>query len=174
MRRKQKYLIALVWILTIAFVILACRIALAETYRCIVESGQTVNVRAKPSTKASTGGRRLYSGSTIDGDLTEDRQWIHFLDDEGNDAYVMSKYMEIPYVAMCTVSANGRVRWRKTPGGKTGGFFQPDDTVYVNGLRLDSKGVWWADTADDSGHKHRFVSLDYLVHDGTLLSDVYN
>lgn len=173
MRRKQKFWITMVWILTIAFVVLVCRIALAETYRCIVESGQTVNVRTKPSTKASTGGRRLYSGSTIEGDLTENRQWIYFTDENGEPAYVMSKYMEIPYVAMCTVSANGRVRWRKTPGGKTGGYYQPDDTVYVNGIRLDSKGVWWADTADDSGHKHRFVSLDYLVHDGTLLSDVY-
>ena len=45
MRRKQKFWIVMVWILTIVFVVLACRIALAETFRCIVASGETVNVR---------------------------------------------------------------------------------------------------------------------------------
>lgn len=148
--------------------------AAAETYRCIVDSGETVNVRYKPSSKASTGGRRLYAGSIVEGDLTEDRKWIAYLDDEGDPAYVMSKYMEIAYTAKCTVAANGRVRWRKTPGGKTGGYYQPEDTCYVNGIRLDSDGTYWARTSDGSSTKDKYVSLDYLVTgDGQLLSDIY-
>lgn len=148
--------------------------AAAETYRCTVDEGETVNVRYKPSSKSSTGGRRLYHGSTIDGDMTEDGKWICWTDDDGDPAYVMSKYMEIAYSARCTVAANGRVRWRKTPGGKTGGYYQPDDTVYVNGIRWDKDGTPWARTSDGTTTKDKYVSLEYLVNgEGVLLSELY-
>lgn len=158
----------------VLILILLTGTAAGETFRCTVSDGETVNVRSSPSTKASTGGRRLFSGDTVEGNLLDDNKWIVFKDADGEIGYVMSKYMEIAYVAMCTVSANGRVRWRKTPGGKTGGYYQPDDTVYVQGIRLDSSGTYWARTTDGNSKQNRYVSLDYLVtQDGTLLSELY-
>lgn len=150
-------------------------LAYAETFRCTVSQGETVNVRSAPSTKASTGGKRLYSGNTVNGTFTQGGTWIEYLDDNHEYCYVMAKYMEIDYTGRCTISANGRVRWRKTPGGKTGGWYQPDDEVFVWGIAVDSKGNLWGRIAEGKwalgGH---YVSLDYIAdNDGKLLSELY-
>lgn len=159
----------------ILLIVLVNSLGDAETFRCTIAQGQTVNVRNRPSTKAATHGKRLYAGSEISGNIYDDGKWIQYKDDEGEDCYVSSKYAEMVVTEKVTVIGNGRLKWRKTPGGKAGGYYHPGDTLIVWGIAFDKDGGMWARTAESRwALGGRYISLDYLeTEDGKTLSEIY-
>lgn len=148
--------------------------AFADTYRCMVDSGESLNVRSAPSKKARTDGRRLFSGSKIEGTWTEDHKWVAFVQD-GETVYAMSRYLELQCEEECTVIGGGRLRWRKTPGGKVSGYLQPGDDVVVYGIVADSSGNLWARVAESKwAIGGKYVSLAFLATaDGRTLDERY-
>lgn len=132
-------------------------IAKAETWVPAVSSEGTVNVRLEPSRTGKLDDTRLSVFDRIEGDLMDDGKWIVFRNEDGEKRYVMAKYMEMQLTEAYTVSGNGRVKWRKSPGGKRGGWYQPGDTVTVLGIRMDGQGNAWARIGEN-----KYISCDYL------------
>lgn len=128
--------------------------AAAETMTCMVERGHYVNVRTGPTESASSNGRKIHGGDEIEVISVSDG-WIT-IDWRGVNAYVSAIYFEAPVDADYEVSANGRVRWRKAPGGAVGGYYQPGEIVHVDGYRYGD-GATWARIGD------RYVDMAYLV-----------
>lgn len=162
--------------LALLLCLIVCSAGQAETYKCTVPQGETANVRLSPSKKARTEGKRIFSGDKIEGRYTDDKLWIQFVDSEGDTVYVMSKYMELVAELECTVIGNGRLRWRKSPNGKVGGYYSPGDTVTVYGIVTDAGGTLWGRIAPSKwAIGGRYVSLQYLADQGgNVLSDIYD
>ena len=139
------------------FVLLWGQAALADTFTCIVPEGQYVNVRKQPSAKAATWGV-MRTGETIEADPSDIRNGFFSFTFMGNEAYVSVRYFEIPESRNYTVTANGRVRVRKSPGGDACGFVQPGDTVRVRGWRRAADGSLWARCPGP-----KYISAAYLV-----------
>lgn len=148
--------------------------AAADTYKCTVPTDQVLNVRVQPSKKAATDGRRLFRGDTVDGTILAGGKWISYKDD-GVTVYASSQYMELVLDVDCYVVGDGRLRWRKSPGGKVGGYYKPGDAVTCYGIAHDKDGGRWAKIGTSKYDKNpRYVSLDYLQDDnGDCLADLY-
>lgn len=130
--------------------------ACAQTLTCIVADGQYVNVRNQASSTAATWGVMRH-GETIEakpGEITNGFFKTTFKD---RVAYVSVKYFEVPVRQDYVVSANGRVRVRKAPGGSAKGFIQPGETVHVNAWRYAPDGSKWAKCTGGD-----YISADYL------------
>ena len=131
--------------------------ACADTFTCIVPEGQYVNVRKQPSGKAATWGV-MRTGETIEADPSEIRNGFFKFTFMDREAYVSVRYFEIEESRDYTVSANGRVRVRKSPGGEACGFVQPGDTVRVRAWQRASDGSLWARCPGP-----KYISAAYLV-----------
>ena len=142
-------------LLTIALA-LALAAAKAQTLPCIVADGQYVNVRNRPSTSAASWGI-LHNGDTIEADPMEITDGFFKTTFREREAYVSVRYFEIAEEAAYTVSANGRVRVRETPGGKAAGFVQPGAQVYVSAWRYAADGSLWARCTGG-----QYVSAEFL------------
>ena len=134
--------------------------ACADTFTCIVPEGQYVNVRKQPSGKAATWGV-MRTGETIEADPSEIRNGFFKFTFMDREAYVSVRYFEIEESRDYTVSANGRVRVRKSPGGEACGFVQPGDTVRVRAWQRASDGSLWARCPGP-----KYISAAYLVPEG--------
>ena len=129
--------------------------ALGEQLTCIVH-GQYVNVRNQASARAATWGV-LHTGEVIEADPAEIRNGFFKTSYKNHDAYVSVRFFEIPVGADYTVSANGRVRMRQSPGGSACGFIQPGKRVHVLAWRYDGDGGKWARCTGGS-----YISAQYL------------
>ncbi|MBE5800003.1 MAG: hypothetical protein E7321_08660 [Clostridiales bacterium] len=129
----------------------------AETLECIAPEGQYVNVRNRASSSAATWGI-LHAGDLIDANPAEIENGFFKTTYKDHDAYVSVKFFEIAVGADYTVSANGRVRMRKSPAGSASGFIQPGKRVHVFAWRYAGDGTKWARCAGGS-----YISADYLV-----------
>ena len=127
------FLVGLLW----------CSAALADTFTCIVPDGQYVNVRKQPSARAASWGI-MHAGETIEADPSDIRSGFFKFTFMEHEAYVSVRYFEIPESRDYTVTANGRVRLRKTPGGEAAGFVRPGETVRVRAWRRAEDGSLWA------------------------------
>ena len=130
--------------------------AQAATFTCIVADGQYVNVRNRASSTAATWGI-LHNGDTIDAKPGEIINGYFKTTFEDRIAYVSVRFFELPVGRDYMVTANGRVRVRKSPGGDASGFVQPGDMVHVHAWRYASNGTKWARCK--SG---KYISADYL------------
>ncbi len=127
-------------------------------YVCVRE-GSTLNARAEP-----VDGRvemRLERGDEIDCVRIADG-WAEVLVGGTERLYVAAEYLssappEAP--AQYTVTANGRVRVRKEPGGETAAWVHPGDAVTVYAWREDGAGNW---ARVDGG----YIMADYLTMGG--------
>ena len=117
--------------------------AAAEKLVCIVREGQYVNVRNQPSARAAAWGS-LHTGDTIDTNPLEIRNGFFKTTYKEHEAYVSVDYFEIAEGTDYTVSANGRVRMRKSPAGSASGFIQPGTRVHVIAWRYAKDGTRWA------------------------------
>ena len=123
--------------------LLGCGAALADTFTCIVPDGQYVNVRKQPSAKAASWGV-MHAVETIEADPSDIRSGFFKFTFMEHEAYVSVRYFEIPESRNYTVTANGRVRTRKTPGGEATGFIKPGETVRVRAWQRAEDGSLWA------------------------------
>ena len=130
--------------------------ASAEQLVCIVREGQYVNVRNQPSSRAATWGV-LHTDDVIDANPAEIQNGFFKTIYKNRDAYVSVRFFEIAVGADYTVTANGRVRMRKTPGGSADGFIQPGKQVHVIAWRYAGDGSKWARCAGGS-----YISADFL------------
>ena len=130
--------------------------AQAEQLTCIVRNGQYVNVRNQASARAATWGV-LHTGDVIDVNPAEIRNGFFKTSYKDHDAYVSVQFFEIAVGADYTVSANGRVRMRKTPAGSASGFIQPGKRVHVVAWRYAADGSKWARCTGGS-----YISADCL------------
>lgn len=131
--------------------------AKAETFTCIVTDGQYVNVRKQASSTAATWGI-MHTDETIEANPKEITRGFFKTTFNDRDAYVSVKYFEIAEDADYTVTANGRVRVRKTPGGEASGFIQPGETVHVRAWRYAADGSRWARCPGP-----KYISAEYLT-----------
>lgn len=129
----------------------------AETLTCIVPDGQYVNVRNRPSQSAATWGI-LHTGDTIDVDPQEITGGYFKTTYQSHEAYVSVRYFEIAVGESYFVSANGRVRLRKSPGGGASGFIKPGTRVHVMAWRYAGDGSKWAKCAGG-----QYISAEYLT-----------
>ena len=120
---------------------------------CIIPKGQYVNIRNRPSKKASTLGE-IRHDETIEADKIAGG-WITFTT-ESQTAYVWSEYFEVVDGGQYVISGNGRVRYRDAPGGKKQGFYPVGEIVTVDAWRYDTEGGRWARIGE------RFVMDDFL------------
>lgn len=139
------------------FLIPALSAAHAETLTCIVADGQYVNVRNQASSSAATWGI-LHHGDTIEADPKEIVDGFFKTTFEERVAYVSVRYFEIPVEGKYTVSANGRVRMRKAPGGEATGFIQPGRQVHVTAWRYAADGSRWGKCTGGS-----YIAAQYLA-----------
>ena len=145
--------VAAALVLTLAMTGAAC----ADTFTCIVPDGQYVNVRKQPSGKAATWGV-MRTGETIEADPSEIRNGFLRFTFLGHEAYASVRYFEIEESRDYTVSANGRVRVRKTPVGDASGFIKPGETVRVRAWRRAADGSLWARCPGP-----KYISAAYLI-----------
>ena len=138
----------------LALLLPAC--ALAETFTCTVAEGQYVNVRKQPSTRAASWGV-LHAGDTIEADPGDIRSGFYKTTFMGREAYVSIHYFEIADGRDYTVSANGRVRIRQSPGGKAQGFISPGAAVRVRAWRYAEDGSLWARCPGP-----KYIAAEYL------------
>lgn len=131
--------------------------AFGETLTCIVADGQYVNVRNQASSTAATWGI-LHHGDTIEADPKEITDGFFKTVFEDRVAYVSVKFFEIPVEQYFLVSANGRVRMRKSPGGTATGFIQPGRQVHVTAWRYAADGSRWGKCTGGS-----YIAAQYLV-----------
>jgi len=157
--RQSHFLSALVFRLApvLLFLLLWAGAACADTFTCIVPDGQYVNVRKQPSSKAAAWGV-MRTGETIEADPAEIRSGFFKFTFMDHEAYVSVRYFEIEENRDYTVSANGRVRVRKTPGGDACGFIQPGETVRVRAWRRAADGSLWARCPGP-----KYISAAYLI-----------
>lgn len=144
-------------LLAALFVLVFLSAAQAETLTCIVADGQYVNVRNRASSAAATWGI-LHHGDTIEADPDEITDGFFKTTFEERVAYVSVKFFEIPVEQDHIVSANGRVRMRKSPGGGATGFIQPGRRVHVTAWRYAADGSRWAKCTGGS-----YIAAQYLV-----------
>lgn len=128
---------------------LSMSVSLAEQLTCIVREGQYVNVRNQPASSAATWGV-MHAGDVIDTDPAEIRNGFFKTSFKNHEAYVSVKYFEIAAGEDYTVTANGRVRMRKSPAGSADGFIQPGKRVHVIAWRYGADGSKWARCAGGS------------------------
>ena len=140
-----------------AWLILFCTGASAETFTCTVAEGQYLNVRKQPSTSAAAWGV-MHAGETIEADPSEIRRGFFKTTFMEHEAYVSVQYFEIPVGANYAVAANGRVRMRETPGGRTWVFIQPGEVVRVRAWRYAEDGSLWARCPGP-----KYIAAEYLV-----------
>jgi len=117
--------------------------ACAERLTCIVREGQYVNVRNQASSRAAAWGI-LHAGDVIETNPEEIKNGFFKTTYKDHEAYVSVKYFETAVGADYTVTANGRVRMRKSPAGSTSGFIQPGTRVHVIAWRYGEDGSKWA------------------------------
>lgn len=117
-------------------------LAAGETLTCIVADGQYVNVRNQASSTAATWGI-LHHGDTIETNPLEITRGFFKTTFEGRTAFVSVRFFEIPVEQDFIVSANGRVRMRRSPGGEATGFIQPGRQVHVTAWRYAADGSRW-------------------------------
>lgn len=134
---------------------LACS-ASAEQLVCIVREGQYVNVRNQASAHAAALGM-LHNGDVIYTDPADIRNGFFKTTHKDQDAYVSVRFFETAVGADFTVTANGRVRMRKSPAGSTSGFIQPGKRVHVIAWRYGEDGSKWGRCAGGS-----YISADCL------------
>lgn len=137
--------------------IFAAQAAADETLTCIVPDSQYVNVRKQASSTAATWGI-LHNGDAITIDPAEITDGFFKTTFQDRTAYVSVRYFETAVNGEYLVSANGRVRTRKSPGGEASGFIQPGDTAYVLAWRYDGDGGKWARCTGG-----RYISAEYLT-----------
>ncbi len=154
MKRWIAILLMLVLISVLVMGLLSA--AKAETMVCTLDARHYVNVRTSPSTDAATYGRTVHGGDEIEILSVGEDGWLT-IDYNGVNAYVQAKFFESAVNANYTVEANGRVRWRSSPGGKVGGYYQPGEVVTVDATCYGSKGVKWARIGE------RYVDMAFLV-----------
>lgn len=130
--------------------------AMGEQLTCIVRKGQYVNVRNQASARAAAWGV-LHTGDVIDTDPAEIKNGFFKISFKSHDAYVSVKYFETAVGADYAVSANGRVRMRKTPAGSASGFIQPGKRVHVIAWRYGEDGSKWGRCTGGS-----YISADCL------------
>ncbi len=135
---------------------LAAGAAMGQTLTCIVADGQYVNVRNQASTDAATWGV-LHRGDTIEARPEEITRGFFKTEYKDRVAYVSVKFFEIAEGADYTVSANGRVRLRTSPGGSAAGFIKPGARVHVMAWRYAGDGSRWARCAGG-----QYISAKYL------------
>jgi len=131
--------------------------AAAEQLVCIVREGQYVNVRNQASSRASALGM-LHTGDVIDVNPADIQNGFFKTSYKSRDAYVSVKFFETAVGADYTVTANGRVRMRKSPAGSTSGFIQPGKRVHVIAWRYGEDGSKWARCTGGS-----YISADCLA-----------
>jgi len=110
---------------------------------CTVKSTQYVNVRSAPSDKASAIGR-LHNGDTIDANAEDVTRGYIKINHKGMTGYVSVRYFEVPDVREYGVSANGRVKLRKSINGDRAGWLDPGTHVRVYAWQYDKDGTLWA------------------------------
>ena len=125
------------------FLLLLASAAAAEQLTCIVREGQYVNVRSRPSARAAAWGI-LHAGDVIDASPSEIQSGFFKTSYQSREAYVSVDYFEIADGTDYTVTANGRVRMRKSPAGSASGFIQPGTRVHVVAWRYADDGSKWA------------------------------
>jgi len=131
--------------------------ACAERLTCIVREGQYVNVRNQASSRAAALGI-MHTGDVIDTDPAEIKNGFFKTAYKERDAYVSVRYFEIAVGRDYTVSANGRVRMRKSPSGSASGFIQPGKRVHVIAWQYGEDGSKWARCTGGS-----FISAECLA-----------
>jgi len=131
--------------------------ASAERLTCIVADGQYVNVRNRPSSSAATWGV-LHTDDEIETDPAEIQNGFFKTTFKDREAYVSVKFFEIEDSGAYTVTANGRVRMRKSPGGSADGFIRPGERVRVMAWRYAADGSLWARCAGGC-----YISAQYLT-----------
>jgi len=131
--------------------LLCCAVcaACAQALTCIVAEGQYVNVRNQASSGASALGM-LHTGDVIETNPHEIKNGFFKTTFKGRDAYVSVRYFEIEAGEDHVISANGRVRMRKSPAGSLSGFIQPGTRVHVLAWRYAQDGSLWARCAGGS------------------------
>ncbi len=130
--------------------------ARCETLTCIVADGQYVNVRNQASSTAATWGI-LHHGDTIETNPLEITRGFFKTTFEGRVAYVSVRYFEIPVEQDFIISANGRVRMRRSPGGEATGFIKPGRQVHVTAWRYAADGSRWGKCTGGS-----YIAAQYL------------
>ena len=115
----------------------------AEQLVCVVREGQYVNVRNQASSRASALGM-MHNGDVIDANPAEIKNGFFKTTYKDREAYVSVKFFETAVGADYAVTANGRVRMRKTPAGTASGFIQPGERVHVIAWRYGEDGSKWA------------------------------
>lgn len=130
--------------------------AAGETLTCIVADGQYVNVRNQASSAAATWGI-LHHGDTIETNPLNITRGFFKTEFEGRVAYVSVKFFEIPVEQDFVVSANGRVRMRRSPGGEATGFIKPGRQVHVTAWRYAGDGSRWGKCTGGS-----YIAAQYL------------
>ena len=130
--------------------------AYAEQLVCIVREGQYVNVRNQASARAAALGM-LHAGDIIDTDPADIHNGFFKTTHKDRTAYVSVRFFEIAAGEDYAVTANGRVRMRKTPAGSPSGFIQPGKRVHVIAWRYGEDGSKWARCAGGS-----YICADYL------------
>ena len=123
--------------------------ALAEQLTCIVADGQYVNVRNQASSSAATWGV-LHTGDEIDVNPAEIQNGFFKTTYKERVAYVSVRFFEAAVGEDYIVTANGRVRMRKSPAGSADGFIQPGQRVHVMAWRYAGDGSKWARCAGGS------------------------
>ena len=141
----------------IALLLLMPCAALCETFTCTVEEGEYLNVRKQPSTSAASWGM-MHRGETIEADPAQIRNGFFKTTFMEREAYVSVRFFEIAVGADYAVSANGRVRIRKSPGGETWGFIQPGEIVRVRAWRYAEDGSLWARCPGP-----KYIAAEYLT-----------
>ena len=142
----------------LAALMTACSMSSAQaaTFTCIVADGQYVNVRNRASSTAATWGI-LHHGDTIEARPGEIVNGYFKTTFEDRIAYVSVRYFEMPVGGEYMVTANGRVRVRKSPAGDASGFIKPGETVHVSAWRYTSNGSKWARCKGG-----KYIAAEYL------------
>lgn len=157
MKHSRQFHTAMRLALILMLLLLAAAAACADTFTCIVPEGQYVNVRKQPSSKAATWGV-MRAGETIQAEPADVRSGFFRITFMGHEAYVSVRYFEKAENRNYEVSANGRVRIRKSPGGDACGFLQPGDTVHVRAWRCAADGSLWARCPGP-----KYISASYII-----------
>ena len=149
MKNKSLILKTLTAALLCALLCCAVSAAFAQKLTCIVAEGQYVNVRNQPSSGASALGM-LHTDDVIETNPHEIKNGFFKTTFKDREAYVSVMYFEIEAGEDYMVSANGRVRMRKSPAGSLSGFIQPGTRVHVLAWRYAKDGSLWARCAGGS------------------------
>ena len=144
----------------------AARLAIAETYTCVVHKGEWVWIRETPEPDGRQIGRVRYgyeveSGEPVNGFLQIDTQPGWMLEGEhGFRGYVDASYFDraIPETMMRVNTQGGPLAKRETPNGRLLTWIKPGVKISVLAWRYAKDGSLWAKV-----YHGGYVKAEYLA-----------